>query len=76
MITEIEMLKKRVEFLERTLFTTLFTLRAKEGLFINNVDTIDFNYEYRAMCDFINSLEEEYKNNVVKIGCRECLEDK
>lgn len=67
MITEIEMLKKRVEFLEKTLYCTLYTLRRREGSFLRNLDnTIDFNYEYQTMKDWINSLEEEYKTKVAK----------
>lgn len=76
MKTEIEMLKERVLFLESTLFRVLYELRRKEGSFFQtNNNIIPFNYDYQNMKKWIDYLEEEYKKNVARIGCRECMEE-
>lgn len=75
MKTEIEFLKERVEFLEETLFSVLYILRRKEGYTFIDDPTILFNHDYKNMKNWINGLNEEYKTNVMRVGCRECLDE-
>lgn len=66
MITEIEMLKKRIEFLENLIQSLLGRLE-------------DYNYVedlWKNLYEAKKNNEEEYRTNVARIGCRECLEDK
>jgi hypothetical protein len=69
MITEIEMLKKRVAFLEKMLFGILTKLdNETEHRTIYSRFWLEFYKELEAY-------EEQYKTNVVRVGCRECMEN-
>jgi hypothetical protein len=54
MITEIEMLKKRVAFLEKTLYSVLYQLRKEQGDYFQDDPSIPFNNVHRSMKSWIN----------------------
>jgi hypothetical protein len=65
MITEIEMLKKRVDFLENLLQVLLDRLE----------DSCVCGDLWTDLYQIRKNNEEEYKTNVARIGCKECMEN-
>jgi hypothetical protein len=68
MITEIEMLKKRVKFLETKLLQCIERIDYAES----NPFLRELFYECQNM---FSIYDDEYGYNVAKIGCRECLKE-
>ena len=65
MITEIEMLKKRVHYLESTLIRELD---------LETDHQKNYNLIWNELHEEINTYKEQYRKNVSRIGCRECQE--
>ncbi|MFA5049266.1 MAG: hypothetical protein WC516_09645 [Patescibacteria group bacterium] len=74
MITEIEMLKKRVAKLEHLLCETLYNLKINEK-YSKDKSAMSFIETYENIKEWLNNMDETYRTEVMRVSCRECLED-